>query len=129
MTFEVFQKAKGGRLASKVPTISLRLNGILVVNSAAHQLLNLAPRVQLLFNADTRQIGIIAATEDAPDAFRVSQPKRERSGYISGRGFVNHYGIALTAPRRWLAHLTDDGILVTDPGPGALVSSNRKARS
>lgn len=127
-TFEVYQKI-AGRIASKVPTLTLRLNGTFALNPAAYQLLNLAPRVQLLFNADTKQIGIIAATEETLNYFNVSRPGRERSGYISGRGFVQHYGITLTAPRRWLVHLTDDGILVTGPGPGALVSSNRKARS
>ncbi|HEY4269061.1 MAG TPA: hypothetical protein VGM94_12805 [Galbitalea sp.] len=65
-----------------------------MLNAAAQRLLGDTTFVQLLWDADTKRIGIMPAAQDAPDAFRVTTAPSQ--SIITSKAFVETYDLPLS---------------------------------
>jgi hypothetical protein len=93
MAFEVFSHQ--GNKAVGEPRVTVSKNGLLSVNTLCRQrFLKDAEAVQLLFDPDTRRIGIKPVAKDAEHAYAFRQGKPGGGGQISGSAFLKHYDIA-----------------------------------
>jgi hypothetical protein len=91
MTFEVFSHQ--GNKAVSEPRVTVSKNGLLSVNTLCRQrFLKDAEAVQLLFDPETRRVGIKPVAKAAEHAYTFRQGKS--GGQISGHAFLKHYNIA-----------------------------------
>lgn len=90
MAFEVFEGR--GRKAAVTPRVSVSKTGLISVNRACRErFLADTEAVQLLFDADSGQVGIRPVDKDAEHAYAFRTGKT--GGQVSGTAFLKHYGI------------------------------------
>jgi hypothetical protein len=94
MNFEVFAPGRSSSDGRGTPTLRVLSAGRLVLNAAAQRLLGDTTFVQLLWDADTKRIGIMPAAQDAPDAFRVTTAPSQ--SIITSKAFVETYDLPLS---------------------------------
>ena len=125
MPFEVFDKRMTP--LAKAPSVTIQKRGVISLNKAAHDLIDNAQTVELLYDHD-RQVMALRATDDSsPHAYAVRNGSKRGPGQaiISATAFTQHYGIDTTATRRWKPFL-EDGMLCMDLSTeGTVITGNR----
>ncbi len=122
MNFEKFAPGRSSADGRGVPTLRILSGGRLVLNAAAQRMLGDITFVQLLWDADTKRIGIMPSTQDDPDAFRVTTAPSQ--SIITSKAFVEAYKPPLSQRmalgwdgRMWIAStLTPDDPLGGNSG-------------
>lgn len=87
MGFEVFDKRMTPM--AKAPSVTIQKRGVISLNKAAHQLIDSAQTVELLFDPDRRVVALRPADDSSPHAYAV------RNGSKRGRGAGHRLGHCL----------------------------------
>lgn len=87
--FEPFQPMRSSDSGRGVPTLRILSGGRLVLNAAAMRLLAEVEHVRLLWDAETKRIGIEATAEPGADTFKVSRAASQAT--ITSKEFVDRY--------------------------------------
>lgn len=125
MGFEVFDKRTTP--LAKAPSVTIQKRGVISMNKAAHELLNNADTVELLFDRE-RQVMAIRATDDSsPHAYAVrnGSPRGPGQAVVSATAFTAHYGIDTTVTRRWKPFLEEGMLCVDLTTSGTVITGNR----
>jgi hypothetical protein len=94
MNFELFAPGRSSADGRGTPSLRILSAGRLVLNAAAQRLLGDTTFVQLLWDADTKRIGIMPSTQEASDAFRVTSAPSQ--SIITSKAFVEAYDLPLS---------------------------------
>ncbi|MFF0903207.1 UNVERIFIED_CONTAM: hypothetical protein RF653_05985 [Kocuria sp. CPCC 205316] len=125
MPFEVFDKRMTP--LAKTPSVTVQKRGVISLNKAAHDLIDSAETVELLYDRG-RQVMAVRATDDAsPHAYAVRNGSKRGPGQaiISATAFTQHYSIDTTATSRWKPFV-EDGMLCVDLSiEGTVITGNR----
>jgi hypothetical protein len=126
MPFERFEKR--ARPVTKEATVTLQRSGAVSFNRAAWEAMGEPEAVELLFDADTRRVGIQATDESAQYAYSLhGGAKRQKNSYlISGKAFVQYYDIDISRSIRRIATVEDGMLIIALDDPGIEVTSNRR---
>jgi len=89
--FELYEPQRSSSGGRGVPTIRALSGGRLVLNAAAGRLIGETGFVQLLWDGDTRKIGLKPTTEADPAGFRVTRAPSQ--AVITCKGFVEAHSI------------------------------------
>ena len=125
MPFEVFDKRMTP--LAKAPSVTIQKRGVISLNKAAHDLIDNAETVELLFDRD-RQVMAVRATDDSsPHAYAVRSASKRGPGQavVSATAFTAHYGIDTTATRRWKPFVEDGMLCVDLTTEGTVITGNR----
>ncbi|MCJ8503491.1 hypothetical protein MRU69_01240 [Kocuria flava] len=125
MPFEVFDKRMTPLV--KAPSITIQKRGMISLNKAAHDLVNNAETVELLFDRE-RQVMALRGTDDSScHAYAVRHGSKRGSGQaiVSATAFTQHYGIDTTATRRWKPFMEDGMLCVDLTHEGTVITGNR----
>jgi len=124
-SFEVFTKKMVP--LGKEPMVTIQRKGILSFNQAAYDAIGSPEAVELLYDRTERIIGVRPTDPKAPHAYAPRAAVKKDNGpyLVSGTAFVHHYGIDVTATRRYPVTVAD-GILCIDlKEGGTVITGNR----
>lgn len=117
MGFEVF-KGKGRPVQGLTPTIAVQAQGRIALNQAAYEALSRPSRVELLFDAEHRRIGLRSVPDETQHAYRVTQPEPGGRWVVVALAFSRHYSIKGSRNDVYDATL-EDGVLAATMAPPA----------
>lgn len=126
--FEVF-RSKGARARGSTNTLTIGKRGQLAIGRDAYHQLGEPEAVELLYDPDTKHIGLRSVDPSSDTAYAVRGG--DKITYtLSGTAFLRHYGIPFgeTAVRRH-AKMIDDILCIDLRSPGVKVTSNRAKNS
>jgi hypothetical protein len=100
---------------------------VVSLNKAAHDLVDNAETVELLYDRDRRVIALRAADDSSPHAYAVRNGSKRGPGQaiVSATAFTQHYGIDTTATRRWKPFVEDGMLCVDLTQEGTVITGNR----
>lgn len=129
MPFEVFDK----RMTSlaKAPSVTIQKRGVISLNKAAHDQIDNAETVELLYDRD-RQVMALRATDDSsPHAYAVRSGSRRGPGQaiVSATAFTANYGIDTTVTRRWKPFVENGMLCVDLTEEGTVITGNRTKKT
>ena len=125
MPFEVFDKRMTP--LAKAPSVTIQKRGVISLNKAAHDLIDNAQTVELLYDRD-RQVMAVRGTDDSsPHAYAVRSASKRGPGQavVSATAFTAHYGIDTTDTRRWKPFVEDGMLCVDLSQEGTVITGNR----
>lgn len=125
MAFEVFDKRKSA--LGKAPSATLQRKGLLSLNAPAHQLINSAESVELLYDREKRIIALKPSTEAHAYAFRVAN-KNTGQVVVSLTAFTEHYGIDTSTSQK-LNPRKEGDMLLLDLDEGVTIVGNRSKQT
>ena len=128
--FEVFDKRMTP--LAKAPSVTIQKRGVISLNKAAHDLVDNADTVELLFDRDRSVMALRPADDSSPHAYAVRTGSKRGPGQaiVSATAFTAHYGIDTTATRRWKPFVEDGMLCVDLTAEGTVITGNRaKART
>lgn len=121
MAFEVFDKRKSS--LKKTPSATLQKRGILSLNGSAHQLIDTASSVELLYDSEAQVIAL--RPSDAPHAYEFREANKTTGQVIvSLTAFTEHYGIDTSQSRRFTPR-KEGNMLCLDLDKGSTIVGNR----
>lgn len=125
MPFEVFDKRMTP--LAKAPSVTIQKRGVISMNKAAHDLVDNAETVELLFDRDRQVMALRAADDSSPHAYAVRSGSKRGPGQaiVSATAFTAHYGIDTTATRRWKPFVEDGMLCVDLSEAGTVITGNR----
>ncbi|MHC5560829.1 hypothetical protein [Kocuria sp. U4B] len=125
MPFEVFDKRMTP--LAKAPSVTIQKRGVISLNRAAHDLVDNAETVELLYDRDRQIMALRAADDSSPHAYAVRNGSRRGPGQaiVSATAFTQHYGIDTTATRRWKPFVEDGMLCVDLTEEGTVITGNR----
>ena len=125
MGFEVFDKRMTP--LAKAPSVTIQKRGVISLNKAAHDLIENAETVELLYDRERRVMALRAADDSSPHAYAVRNGSRRGPGQaiVSATAFTAHYGIDTTATRRWKPFVEDGMLCVDLSQEGTVITGNR----
>ena len=123
MGFETFKRQR--LTPAREPYVTIQRKGIFSLNRAAYEALGSPESVELLYDRDERLIGIHKVDPSMDHAYIV-RTQRGANWLISGRAFMNYYEVDVSEPRRRMAQMQGDVLVVDLKEPGTVVTSNRK---
>ena len=125
MPFEVFDKRMTP--LAKAPSVTIQKRGVISLNKAAHDLLDNAETVELLFDRDRSVMALRPADDSSPHAYAVRTGSKRGPGQaiVSATAFTAHYGIDTTATRRWKPFVEDGMVCVDLTAEGTVITGNR----
>jgi hypothetical protein len=107
--------------------LSIRADGNIALNKAAHAALGFTKAVEEEYDPDERLIALRPAAPECPNAYAVSVNGANRT--VSLRDFARRFGIPLAPTRRYQAELQGERLVVDlKQGPIA-VTERRKGRA
>lgn len=122
MAFEVFDKRSSPMKGA--PSVTVQRRGIVSINGPAHQLIEGARVVELLFDKDRRVMAIRPA-EPSPRTYEMRKPSKSGQTLVSAIAFMEAYDIDTTVSRRY-EPFEEDGMLCIDfNGPSIEIQGNR----
>jgi len=128
MTSNGFDFFEGARTETKVPQITVRRSGQMVLTSAAVALLgDGVTHVQFGFDAKTNAVALRAATEETKGRYRLRE-QANGSSLVDGRRFLNHHVLKLEKAQRLSAEALGDG-MVGFHLPGAVAASGSESET
>jgi hypothetical protein len=112
--FTVFERSAGSSTRpSEPPKVSIYKFRLIGLNGSAYAALgDNATSVELLFDPDSKMIGLRAAADGSPNAYRLIPNGNGRN--ISALAFLRRIGMELSTSRRWVARV-ENGVIVVDP--------------
>lgn len=122
MAFELFDKRSVPK--TKTPQVTVQKKGTLSINRPAYEGMGSPERVNLLFDRDSRLIGIRQATEES-HSYPLRKVGQGNSYLVSGGLFVSYYDIPCEVARRYDAEVKDEMVVVDLKQQGEQVVSNR----
>ncbi|MCC5781693.1 hypothetical protein CRM73_01775 [Kocuria sp. CCUG 69068] len=125
MPFEVFDKRMTP--LAKAPSVTIQKRGVISLNKAAHDLVDNAQTVELLYDRDRQFMALRATDDSSPHAYAVRNGSKRGPGQaiVSATAFTQHYGIDTTATRRWKPFLEDGMLCVDLTQEGTVITGNR----
>ena len=125
MPFEVFEKRMTP--LAKAPSVTIQRRGVISLNKAAHDLIDNAETVELLYDRDRNVMALRAADDTSPHAYAVRSGSKRGPGQamVSATAFTAHYDIDTTATRRWKPFVEDDMLCVNLSEEGTVITGNR----
>lgn len=126
MAFEVFNK----KLAplTKGPSVTIQKRGLISINRAAFAMLGEPSAVELLFDRESRVIGLRAIDETAAHAYPL-RPQSNKQGtgplILAGTAFTQYYEIDTAVSKRWVPTLVDGMLCIDLKQEGVVATSNR----
>jgi hypothetical protein len=129
MPFEVFDKRMTP--LAKAPSVTIQKRGVISLNKAAHDLVDNAQTVELLYDRDRKVMALRAADDSSPHAYAVRNGSKRGPGQaiVSATAFTQHYGIDTTATRRWKPFMEDGMLCVDLSEKGTVITGNRTKTS
>lgn len=114
---------------SREPAVTLQRRGTISLNRPAFAALRSPSAVELLFDPDSRIIGLRGTDPRAENAHfvRSSTPAPSGPFIISAMAFFRVYGIDVPATRRFPAYVTDQVLCVELEGASQPVRRGRSA--
>jgi hypothetical protein len=125
MPFEVVDKRMTP--LAKAPSVSIQKHGVISLNKSAHDLVDNAETVELLYDRDRQVMDLRAADDCSPHAYAVRSGSKRGPGQaiVSATAFTQHYSIDTTATRRWKPFLEDGMLCVDLSTEGTVITGNR----
>ena len=125
MPFEVFDKRMTP--LAKAPSVTIQKRGVISLNKAAHDLIDNAETVELLFDRDRQVIAVRSTDDSSPHAYAVRSASKRGPGQavVSATAFTAHYGIDTTDTRRWKPFVEDGMLCVDLSEEGTVITGNR----
>jgi hypothetical protein len=125
MGFEIFDKRMTP--LAKAPSVTIQKRGVISLNKAAHDLVDNAETVELLYDRDRHVMALRAADDSSPHAYAVRNGSKRGPGQaiVSATAFTQHYGIDTTATRRWKPFVEDGMLCVDLTEEGTVITGNR----
>lgn len=125
MPFEVFDKRMTP--LAKAPSVTIQKRGMISLNKAAHDLVENAETVELLYDRERNVIALRGADDSSPHAYAVRSRSQRGPGQaiVSATAFTAHYGIDTTATRRWKPFVEDGMLCVDLTAEGTVITGNR----
>lgn len=129
MPFEVFDKRMTP--LAKAPSVTIQKRGVISLNKAAHDLVDNAETVELLYDRDRQVMALRAADDSSPHAYAVRNGSKRGPGQaiVSATAFTAHYGIDTAATRRWKPFVEDGMLCVDLTTEGTIITGNRTKAS
>lgn len=121
MAFEVFDKRKSS--LKKTPSATLQKRGLLSLNGSAHQLIDAATSVELLYDSEARIIALRPSEASHAYEFRIAN-KKTGQVIVSLTAFTEHYEIDTSESRR-LTPRKEGDMLCLDLDEGVSIVGNR----
>lgn len=87
MTFEQFAPGRSTADGQGVPTLRILSGGRLVLNAEAQRMIGDVDYVQLFWDDETRQIGIMPSAETAVDTFRLVRAPSQ--SIVTSQAFID----------------------------------------
>ncbi len=112
MGFEVFDKRA---VVQDEPLVTIQKGGFISMNRAAFEALGSPKSVELLYDSVKKTVGLRTVGGRTPHAYPVRANTKGSNHVVTGALFAKHYGIDVTAARRWRAEMRA-GILCIDIG-------------
>lgn len=124
MPWETFKRQ---RLTPSIePSVTIQKKGVFSLNRAAYDALGKPDAVELLYDRETRLIGMRKVGKTVAHSYKVRAfGSSGMSWLVSGTAFTNYYEIAVPEPVRCVAR-AEDGMLVIDLNEDGVVVSPRK---
>lgn len=125
MPFEVFDKRTTP--LAKAPAVTIQKRGVISLNKAAHDLIDSAQTVELLFDAQRNVMALRPADDTSPHAYgvRAGSKKGRGQAIVSATAFTQHYGIDTTVTKRWRPFVEDGMLCINLTEPGTVIEGNR----
>ncbi|KUG58516.1 hypothetical protein AVL61_16800 [Kocuria rosea subsp. polaris] len=125
MPFEVFDKRMTP--LAKAPSVTIQKRGVISLNKAAHDLVDNAETVELLYDRDRHVMALRATDDTSPHAYAVRNGSKRGPGQamVSATAFTAHYEIDTTATRRWKPFVEDGMLCVDLTEEGTVITGNR----
>ncbi|PLC10771.1 hypothetical protein AUQ48_17135 [Kocuria flava] len=125
MPFEVFDKRMTP--LAKAPSVTIQKRGVISLNKAAHNLVDNAETVELLYDPDRKVMALRATDDSSPHAYAVRSGSKRGPGQaiVSATAFTAHYGIDTTTTRRWKPFVEDGMLCVDLTTEGTVITGNR----
>lgn len=125
MPFEVFNKRMTP--LAKAPSVTIQKRGVISMNKAAHDLVDNAETVELLYDRDRQVMALRAADDSSPHAYAVRSGSKPGPGQaiVSATAFTQYYAIDTTATRRWKPFVEDGMLCVDLTTEGTIITGNR----
>lgn len=125
MPFETFKRQR--LTPSGEPLITIQKKGIFSLNRAAYDALGTPDVVELLYDRDSRLVGIRKVSKSVRHAYTVRPfGKSGMSWLVTGTAFLNYYDIPVTDPVRRHARVEKDMLVVDLTDPGVVVRPSRR---
>jgi hypothetical protein len=111
------------------PWVTIQKRGTISLNRSAYEMVGSPAAVELLYDADSRIVGLRECDPRDRDAVRVRSPTGKDAGpfVVSAMAYLRFYEIAFDGSRRWLAYL-EDGVLCVDLRTQSLAVTSNRAR-
>lgn len=129
--FETFKK----RMVplTKAPYVTIQRRGTMSFNKSAHAVLGSPEAVELLWDAEAQIIGVRAVEPSVEHAYPIRPTGGAKDGdagsyMVSGRAFVQYYGIDTSVSRRFPVVMDGDVLCIDLNGQATEVTSNRNGR-
>jgi hypothetical protein len=100
-------------LRSEKPSIGIQKNGRLSWNTGTQNALRSPQYVELLYDRDTRRLGIRRVEVEDIDTFQVRKAEKQQSWGISALGALNTIGISAAKAYRRFAKTDGDIVFIT----------------
>lgn len=110
-----------------VPIVAIQKRGILSLNQAAFEALSSPPAVELLFDRESRMVGLRGVDTAAPHAYTVRKQPGANTYVVSAKSFVKAYDIPTDVTRRYRADFAD-GVLSIDLRKAGLEIQSRRRK-
>jgi hypothetical protein len=100
---------------------------VISLNKAAHDLVDNAETVELLYDRERKVMALRAADDSSPHAYAVrnGSPRGPGQAIVSATAFTQHYGIDTTETRRWKPFVEDGMLCVDLTEQGTVITGNR----
>jgi hypothetical protein len=86
----------------------------MALNAAAWEALGKPNAVELLYDGDARRMGFRAGDPNAAHAYRLRGTGDGTSRTLSGKAFLQYYGVSFEEAQRFAAQLDGEGVLAVD---------------
>jgi len=111
LPFETFDKRRASSAPS--PFVTIQRKGPLSLNRAAHEAIGEPKTAELLFDRESRKIGVKPVDPTSPRGFPVRpQGKNDSNFMIAGQAFTKYYGIDTSVARRYAAAKEGDMLVI-----------------
>jgi len=126
--FETFKRQR--LTPSSEPLITIQRKGIFSLNRAAYDALGTPDAVELLYDRESRLIGIRKVAKSVGHAYTVRAfGKSGMSWLVTGTAFLNYYDIPVLEPVRRHARVEDEMLVIDLNDPGVVATPSRSRKS
>ncbi|MEU7198310.1 hypothetical protein AB0B04_33140 [Streptomyces xinghaiensis] len=107
--------------------MTIQKRGVISLNKAAHDLIDNAETVELLYDRKRQTMALRATDDSSAHAYAVRSGSKRGPGQaiVSATAFTAHYGIDTTATRRWKPFVEDGMLCVDLTTEGIVITGNR----